>query len=315
MGAGGSSARTAGKLSRILAMLPWVIAHQGASVDEVCERFGYTRAELLSDLDLVFVCGLPGYGPGDLMVAYVEGDQVVVDMADYFAEAPRLTPAEALALLSAGLAMVGSGQGSEALDRAVRKLNRVLVPEGEELLSVDLDAEPELVTELRRAAAEGRVVTVEYVSLGRKRRTVREVEPWTIFSSLGNWYLSGHDRLTGEERIFRVDRIKSLEVSTETFEVPSDLPEPDVRYTPSEEDVHCVLELGEGARWVVEYYPVEILGEDGEVLRVRFSSPDPSVPAGLLLRLGGEATLVEGEEVAQSLARLKEEVLARYEQS
>ena len=61
MAGGGSSARTAGRLTRILAMLPWVIANQGASVDEVCQRFGYTRKntefrlgyiERLDELDL-----------------------------------------------------------------------------------------------------------------------------------------------------------------------------------------------------------------------------------------------------------------------
>jgi len=55
-----TSPRTAKRLNRILAMLPWVIEHPGTPVDEVCERFGYTRAELAADLDLVFVCGLPG---------------------------------------------------------------------------------------------------------------------------------------------------------------------------------------------------------------------------------------------------------------
>ncbi len=65
-------------------MVPWVIAHPGATVRDVCERFGYTRDELIADLNLVFVCGLPGYGPGDLMVAYIEDDEVVIDMADYF---------------------------------------------------------------------------------------------------------------------------------------------------------------------------------------------------------------------------------------
>jgi proteasome accessory factor C len=83
-------------------MLPWVIANPGATVDEVCERFGYSQKDLIADLDLVFVCGLPGYGPGDLMVAYVEDDEVVVDMADYFARPLRLTPAEGLGLLAAG---------------------------------------------------------------------------------------------------------------------------------------------------------------------------------------------------------------------
>ena len=55
--------KTARRLTRILSMVPWVIANQGASVAEVCRRFGYTERELIEDLNLVFVCGLPGYGP------------------------------------------------------------------------------------------------------------------------------------------------------------------------------------------------------------------------------------------------------------
>ena len=87
-----SSPKTAQRLNRILAMLPWVIANPGATVNEVTERFGYNTSELLADLDLVFVCGLPGYGPGDLMSAYVEDDHVVVDMAEYFSRPLRLSP-------------------------------------------------------------------------------------------------------------------------------------------------------------------------------------------------------------------------------
>ena len=113
-----TSPRTAKRLNRILAMLPWVIAHPGASVDKVCERFDYTRAELAADLDLVFVCGLPGYGPGDLMVAYIDEDEVVVELADYFANPVRLTPPEALSLLAAGMALLSTGQAPAALQSA-----------------------------------------------------------------------------------------------------------------------------------------------------------------------------------------------------
>ncbi|HJQ94909.1 MAG TPA: protein pafC, partial [Acidimicrobiia bacterium] len=63
------SQRTASRLLRILAMIPWVIANPGSSVQEVCRRFGYTEGDLAQDLNIVFVCGLPGYGPGDLMSA------------------------------------------------------------------------------------------------------------------------------------------------------------------------------------------------------------------------------------------------------
>jgi proteasome accessory factor C len=65
-----TSARTVSRLSRILALIPYVLDRESADVGEIIERFGYTEAELTRDLNTIFVCGLPGYGPGDLMEAY-----------------------------------------------------------------------------------------------------------------------------------------------------------------------------------------------------------------------------------------------------
>ena len=280
--------KTAARLTRILAMLPWVIANQGATVDEVCERFGYTRRRLLEDLELVFLCGLPGYGPGDLMVAYVDDDQVVVDTADYFSQAPRLSPGEAVALLAAGLTVLGSGQGSPALSTAVDKLSEALMPAEEEVLAVDVGgAEPEMASSLREAAAEGRVVEIEYSTLSRGDTSIRRIEPWSVFTSLGNWYVSGHCRSAGAERVFRLDRIRQVVPTELRFTPEAERPAPEVRYTPSEEDTKCVIELGPRARWVTDYYPVEFIADDGDIATIRFSAHDPAVAAGLLLRLGG----------------------------
>ena len=186
--------RTARRLTRILSMVPWVIAHQGASVREVCERFGYTERELLEDLNLVFVCGLPGYGPGDLMVAYVENDEVIVDMAEYFSRPFRLTPAEALGLLASGSALVSTSQAPEGLEQAVGKLASALGIDPDETVVVDLAGESALVAVLRRGVSEQRVVSLTYTSLGKGETRERLVEPWSVFSTLGNWYLSGFCR-------------------------------------------------------------------------------------------------------------------------
>lgn len=307
-----TSEKTARRLTRILAMLPWVIAHPNSDVDEVCERFGYTRSELLADLDLVFVCGLPGYGPGDLMVAYVEDDRVVVETADYFANAPRLSPAEALALLAAGMTVVASGQGSESLESAVEKLVQALLPEGEDVLSVEVAAESQLASLLRRAAAEGEVIEITYTSLSKEETTTREVEPWSVFTSLGNWYLSAHCRKARGERVFRVDRIRDARATGDSFEPRDDPPPQEVRYTPSEDDVRALIRLGPRARWVADYYPVEVLEDPGDDLRIVFSAADPLVAARLLLRLGPHAELEEGPEVAERLRALRTSLLARY---
>lgn len=305
--------RTATHLTRILALIPWVIAHPGASVEEVCARFGYTSSrELLRDLDLVFVCGLPGYGPGDLMVAYVEDDQVIVDMADYFAAAPNLTAAESLALLAAGMTVLASGQGSEQLGSAVEKLGRALLPDADDMLVVDMDAEPELAATLRDAASKGAVVEIEYTGLARGDNTVREIEPWIVYASMGNWYVSAHCRRAKGERVFRLDRVRRASLTGELFTLPSPRPEPPIGYVATEDDVVATIELGRGALWVLEYYRLEIVERDEDRAVVRFSTYEPLVAAQLLLRLGPHATLLDGPEVATALETLRTSLLARY---
>ncbi len=293
-------------------MLPWVIEHPGATVDEVCERFGYSRKELIKDLDLVFVCGLPGYGPGDLMVAYVEEDQVIVDTADYFARAPRLTAAEGLALLASGMTVMATGQGTDVLASAVDKLANALVPDGYEILTVDLSAEHDLADRLRAAAADGRVVEIVYTTLSRGDTSIRKIEPWTVFTSLGNWYVSAYCRSSEAERIFRLDRIQRIADTDERFEPPASPPEPEVRYTPSEEDVTATIRLAPAAFWVSDYYPVEIVSEGPDGRTVRFSAYDASVAAQLLIRLGADATLLEGDEVRAAVDDLRARMLGRY---
>lgn len=306
-----SSPRTAARLTRLLAMLPWVIGHPGATVDEVCARFGYEPADLLRDLNLVFVCGLPGYGPGELMDAYVDEDEVIVDMADYFARPVRLTAAEALMMLSAGLAVQSSGAEVPALDSAVAKLQAAVVPD-DASLAVELAAEPELVPTLRSAAAKRRVVDLTYTAIGSGKTTERAIEPWQVFSTMGNWYVTGHCRLAGEQRIFRVDRVRNAEVTDEEFPQPEQAPPAEVRYTPGVDDVTARIQLSKAAGWVAEYYPVEVIGTPSEGVLIEFSSSDPAVAARLLLRLGDAAHLEAGDEVRAAADDLRARVLARY---
>jgi proteasome accessory factor C len=307
-----TSERTLFRLSRILALVPYVLGRESAEVDDLIERFGYTEEQLALDLDTLFVCGLPGYGPGDLMEAYIDEDEVIIDAADYFSRAPRLTPTEALGLLASGLAVMGMGESSPALESAVEKLMGALVPEAKETLVVDMADEGPGVSQLRQAAVEGQVVRITYRSVGKEETTTREIEPWAVFSTLGRWYVVGKCRMVGDERTFRVDRIKDLEVLEERFEPPANPPEPRVGYTSSDEDIVCVLDLGPRARWVLEYYPVEVLEDDGEVVRIRFLSPDVEVPARLLLRLADTARLIEGVEVAQRVGEMGARLLSRY---
>jgi proteasome accessory factor C len=308
-----TSDRTATRLSRILALIPYVLAKDGAKVSEILERFGYTEAELTRDLNTVFFCGLPGYTPGDLMEAYIDGDEVIIDAADYFAKAPRLTSMEALGLIAAGMAILGSGQGSPELGKAVDKLTQALLPDAGSTIDVDVSGDSENLAALKAAATERRVVRITYRSLTHEEETVRDIEPWAVVTTLGNWYVRGHCQMVDAERVFRVDRIRHMEVLNEEFERPKDLTDPGIGYTPSDDDIAARIRLSPGARWVLDYYPVDVLKETKTGIEIRFTSPDAEIPARLLLRLGPEARLLEGDEVWERLAGIAATLQARYQ--
>jgi proteasome accessory factor C len=307
-----SSERTADRLSRILALIPFVLAKEGVKVAEIMERFGYSEEELTRDLNTVFFCGLPGYTPGDLMEAYIDEDEVIIDAADYFARAPRLTPMEALGLIAAGMAIIGSGQASPDLKKAVDKLTKALLPDAGKAIDVDVSGDSGNLAMLKTAAAGRRVTRITYRSLGRETETVRDIEPWALVNTLGNWYVQGFCRMVESERVFRVDRIRDLEVLDEEFESPETMTEPDIAYTPSDEDIVARIRLAPPARWVLDYYPVDVLKETKKGTEIRFSSPDAEIPARLLLRLGDQARLLQGDEVRARAAAIAEALRDRY---
>ena len=177
------------------------------------------------------------------MVAYIDDDEVVIEMADYFADPVQLTAPEALSLIASGLAMLSTGEAPEALRRAVDKLVAAIFPDAGEVLTVDLP-EPGMVGELRRAAADHRVVHLVYTAIAGDRTTERDVEPWLVFSTLGNWYVTGHCRLARDERVFRIDRIRDLRTTGDRFEPPAETPPPLVSYNRGDDDVVCEIRLG-----------------------------------------------------------------------
>ncbi|MEE8485547.1 MAG: WYL domain-containing protein [Acidimicrobiia bacterium] len=310
-----SSNTTALRLSRILAVLPWIIEHGGADIDDLLARFDYKdKPDLVKDLHLVFMTGLPGYGPGDLIDVDVSENEVYVDAAEYFSRPVRLTATEALGLLAAGMTFIESDQAPAALKSAVAKLTAVVIPDAESLVHFDVPT-PQGVSVLNGVIGRRHVARIEYVALATNVRTTREVEGQSVFFNLGNWYLSGFCRMAGAERIFRVDRIADIEELEETYEPTERSSDGIVRYRPSESDVHVTFTTDSSSRWVAEYYPVDAVELGDGSQRVTMSVSDPLVAARLLLRLGDAVCDIEGQAVLTAMADLRTRIRARYAQT
>ena len=246
-----------------------------------------------------------------LMDASIDDDEIVVEMADYFSRPLRLTAPEALGILASGKAVQSAGSGGDALDRAIVKLEGMLLPEGADAGVVDIP-EPPLVGELRTAATEGSVMQIDHTSVASGAARIRDIEPWAVFTTLGNWYVSGFCRSADAERVFRIDRIRTVTPTGERF-TPNPTPhDASIRYTPGDDDVHVTIRLFGDARWVADYYPVDVIDDGPDMMTIQMSVGDAAVAARLLIRLGTTAEVVEGSTAANAAADLRARILERY---
>lgn len=303
------------KLRRLLLIVPYVIQRETVSVKELCDRFQVSRSQMISDLHLLFLCGLPSYGPGDLIEADIIGDEVTIRTADYFARPLRLTSAEGLLLYCGAKALAAAGVGDDVLDRAIKRLEEALGSEFVSRLDIELEGSPEL-SKVKQALADGKRIHIEYHSPYKDETTERDVDPWGVLASAGHWYLVGWCHLARGERFFRIDRIRTMTLLDQKAEIPPDLDLStyEALYTPKEGDTRVVLELSpRAAGWVGEYYPLESqqLVEDGWT-RVQLSAGGTAWLERLLLRLGSQARVVEPAELGSGVRELACELASRY---
>lgn len=323
----------ADRLPRLLALVPYLRTHPGADLAEVAAVFGVDVRQLNDDLNLLWVCGLPGGGPGDLIDFSFEGDTVTVVEAQTLDRPLKLTADEALALRVAAraLADVPGLAERDALESAQAKLAFAsgALPESAAgsapPMQVALEPETEALATVRRALDERRQLELRYLVASRDEVTERTVDPMRLVSVDGRWYLEGWCHLAEAVRLFRLDRMVDASLGADAAPLPSEAVPRDLAeglFRPREQDLTVVLELQPAARWVADYYPVEQateLGPAGDggsagdgpgVLRVELRTPDPGWVVRLALRLGGRGRVVSPPSVVAAVREQAEAALA-----
>lgn len=308
------------RLARLLALVPYLLARPGAPVGEVAAEFGISEDRLIDDLELLFVCGLPGHMPDDLIEASFDGGVVHIDNADTIARPLRLGTDEAVALLS-GLRMLARLPGAadhEALDRALAKLERAAGDAAAATQQIDVVAqgEAQVLQTARAALREGRALQLQYYVPGRDELTDRVVDPMRLLVVDGQAYLEAWCRLAESVRLFRADRVHTIDLLDTPAEVPAQARSREVDeglFQPGPDDPAVVLDLADSARWVAEYYPCERVEQTDTGLRVTLRTADPGFLVRLVLRLGGSARVVGPGEVAEAVATRARTALAAYQ--
>ena len=197
------------RLSRLLALVPWLSVNDGVTVNEAARHFDVSPEQLEKDLWLLIVCGLPGYGPDQLVdIDFWDDGRIHVLDPQTLRKPLRISPAEAMSLLVA-LRLLAQVPGSHDRAALVSATHRLQLAVGEVDAPVVLDDNEvdAIISSIAKALEDNRLLHLRYGGAAGDIVTDRDVEPLRMESTDGRTYLEGFCRSAGAVRTFRIDRI------------------------------------------------------------------------------------------------------------
>ncbi|GAA4035937.1 hypothetical protein GCM10023063_20800 [Arthrobacter methylotrophus] len=317
------------QLNRMLQLVPFLVHNQGLPIQDVADRFGISRKELLEDLKILICSGRPEGYPDDLFDIDWENEHVYIREHLELNRPVRFSVDEACALLT-GLATLGglpaqAGMSEEeqsgALESVTLKLTGAAGESGRLAAAVAgppvAPADAESFDTITRAIEAGRQLRLRYLSPRRDSVSERDVDPFRLYSLDNTWYFEAYCHSKAGLRNFRLDRIEEIAPNGRPVSRSGNAEEgvPVKLYTPNDDDVVVVLELTrQGAGLADDYYAerTAVLPEGGLLAEVRFGNAD-WLPM-FVAQHGGAVRILQPAELADVSAAWVASALAQYKQ-
>ena len=209
------------KAARLLDLVPFISTHQGIALSELAEEFNLSESELLSDLNTLWMCGLPGYTPLELIDLEFESGYVSIRNAEVL-QIVRLLTKQELVIILLGLDILRSSLDSERADlqAAISGLTKKI----KEIIGNIATASP-IVDSTHRAIITQAIgsrmdLVVKYHSTIRDIVTERVITPLELSLDHGFEILNAYCQSAEGFRTFRLDNMRSVELAGSSVSVP-----------------------------------------------------------------------------------------------
>ena len=239
------------RTARLLDLVPYLTTHQGIAISELAKTFDTTVKEITDDLNTLWMCGLPGYTPLELIDLEFESGFVSIRNAETLAAPRALDRAEALSIYM-GLDLLSAelGGSNSSLVSEISNLQEQL---RSQLISApQVQIEASLASELRalilRAIRRRGWLEITYHSAANDQVTKRQVAPYELSQSGSHEYLQGYCDNAKAIRNFRADRIVAVsEIADQLW--PSNL------VSANDEAIDYEVKVHAASRQVLEVLP------------------------------------------------------------
>ena len=300
-----NSANPLERTSRMLDLVPYINTHQGISLVELAGVFEVSTEQMINDLTTLWMCGLPGYTPLELMDLDFESGYVSITNAPTLAKPRSITHEEGVALVL-GLDVLRSAISSEREDliEAISSLSQriadlVKLPMA---LTASTDVSHEVTTSIKDAIAHRSGLKIAYHSLYKDEISTRVVLPLEILENQGYLYLHAYCSTAKDFRHFRIDRVQSAETA--------EVEQPSTTSPENPEKLRFEVRVVRPTRDVAERFAESHL-DAGTVFKG--SSFSQQWISRSVFASAGAVELLSPVDIRSEIARRAESILNRYE--
>lgn len=281
----------------MLALTGYLIQHRQQKIDDLAKHFGVTQQEIKDAAVTISLSGVGSYRPDELFFLdydLLEEGIIDVSFAPTLESVPRLSTRQAAAIAS-GLSYLESIV--EESDKAeINELINILSDGGAATSELPFKIHPSAVdvevTLARQAISEERLISCSYINAANAVST-REIEPIALESNDSIWYLRGFCRSKKEVRIFRLDRMRDVSISSEKL-VRSKYQESDASrfYYANDTDTDVVFEIDPEGFGLLSDYKPEHTAEGDKTLQVTIAIGDISTLGRVVSRYSGHVRVL-----------------------
>lgn len=311
-------------LSRLIALTEYVAANSGVTVVEAARHFGRSPRQIRKDVGLLLDAGF-----GDLL----PGNTLELDANAYFDEGilalrtplgldqTTIITDQELALMIYGLHAIAqtlTPEESSAIPTATEKLfalagvtSHQSCP-NEPWFSVTTVLSAAGKLDLIRAAIdESKALQIDYVR-GDGQRSVRTVFPLSLTFERDGWVLSAICDKSGDSRLFRLDRMVSVEVTeTRTSSKPRTYP---VETTTQGADEVVTVCLSPDAAWVTHEIAASRIRISEDSIQADFTVWDPNWIRTEVLLLAEDVLCTDPESTKVESGKFARSALSAWNQ-
>lgn len=298
------------KLDRLIAILSVLLNREQVTAPELAKRFEVSRRTINRDIDALSRAGIP------VMTQQGAGGGIRI-MDEFRMDRTALTSGDMQAIL-AGLRSLDSVSGTNQYRQLMEKIRPGSSDflSGDQHILIDLASWhkaslSEKIELLHGAIGQHRLISFHYYSPnGESDRTV---EPYQLVFQWTSWYLWAWCREKNAPRLFKLERMDSLQPGS-SFS-PRQMELPDLLNDRSfPERYRAVVRISQKYKWrlVEEYGPdcYDLTPEGDCLFSAGFADRDHLL--SWILSFAGGAVLVEPTELREELSRIGEKIKQQH---